>query len=144
MPNLFNIPSIPKISSINIPKKQNSAFLDKKTIREEENKFKENFSPKAKNKIFIIKKVTDREKEAAEEKKIKKYIYRGSKYRGVSRNGKTWQVLIMINRNKNYIGNFKSEDEAAKAYDEYAMKFHKNKARLNFSHQGFMKYVNKP
>jgi hypothetical protein len=24
------------------------------------------------------------------------------------------------------------------------MKYHKNKARLNFSHQGFIKYVNKP
>lgn len=144
MPNLLNVPPIPKFNSINVPKKQNSAFLNKKILREEENKLKENISPKTKNKIFIIKKVTDREKEAAEEKKMKKYIYRGSKYRGVSRNGKTWQVLIMINRNKNYIGNFKSEDEAAKAYDEYAMKFHKNKARLNFSHQGFMKYVNKP
>ncbi len=49
----------------------------------------------------------------------------------------------MINRNKNYIGNFKTEDEAAKAYDEYAMKFHKNKARLNFFHQGFITYENK-
>lgn len=144
MPNLLNTPPILKFKSTNIPKKQNTAFLNKKTIREEENKTKENISPKTKNKIFMIKKVSDREKEAAEEKKLKKYIYRGSKYRGVSRNGKTWQVLIMINRNKNYIGNFKSEDEAAKAYDEYAMKFHKNKARLNFSHQGFMKYVNKP
>ena len=144
MPNLLNVPPIPKFNSINTPKKQNTSLLNKKIIREEENKSKKNISPKPKNKIFIIKKVTDREKEAAEEKKMKKYIYRGSKYRGVSRNGKTWQVLIMINRNKNYIGNFKSEDEAAKAYDEYAMKFHKNKARLNFSHQGFMKYVNKP
>ena len=62
----------------------------------------------------------------------------------MSRNGKTWQVLIMVNRNKKYIGKFKSEDEAAKAYDEYAMKYHKNKARLNFEHQGFIKYVNKP
>jgi hypothetical protein len=99
---------------------------------------------KNKKKFFFIKKITDREKEAAEERSKKKYIYRGSKYRGVSRNGKTWQVLIMINRNKNYIGNFKSEVEAARAYDEYAMKFHKSKARLNFFHQGFMKYVNKP
>lgn len=99
---------------------------------------------KGKKKIFFIKKITDREKEAVEERNKKKYIYRGSRYRGVSRNGKTWQVLIMINRNKNYIGNFKSEVEAARAYDEYAMKFHKGKARLNFFHQGFMKYVNKP
>ena len=44
----------------------------------------------------------------------------------------------MINRNKNDIGNFKSEEEAAKAYDEYAMKFHKNKARVNFPHKGYL------
>lgn len=139
-----NPPPIQNVNSINIQKKQNTTLLNKKTSREEENKPKEILTPNNKNRIFSIKKITDREKEAAEEKKLKKYIYRGSKYRGVSRNGKTWQVLIMVNRNKNYIGNFKSEDEAAKVYDEYAMKYHKNKARLNFSHQGFIKYVNKP
>ena len=30
---------------------------------------------------------------------------RGSKYRGVSKNGNQWQVLIMINKKKRYIGN---------------------------------------
>ena len=130
-------------NSVNIQKKQ-ITLLNKKTSREEEKKNKKKFVIEQKAKIFSIKKVKDKEREAEEEKKLKKYIYRGSKYRGVSRNGKTWQVLIMVNRNKNYIGNFKSEDEAAKAYDEYAMKFHKNKARLNFAHQGFIKYVNKP
>ena len=141
MPNLSNINHIQNIE--NIPKKESTNFLNKKISREE-NIPNESNIPNNKIKIFNIKKIRDKEKEAEEEKKKKKYIYRGSKYRGVSRNGKTWQVLIMINRNKNYIGNFKSEDEAAKAYDEYAMKFHKNKARLNFSHQGFIKYVNKP
>lgn len=144
IPNLFNNFNNKKNTIINLQKEQNHNLLNKKTLREEENKVKENSKINNKKKIFFIKKITDREKEEAEEKKAKKYIYRGSKYRGVSRNGKTWQVLIMINRNKNYIGNFKSEDDAAKAYDEYAMKFHKNKARLNFSHQGFVKYVNKP
>ena len=149
--NFLNINHIPNpfqnenfnSNYINMQKKQ-TTLLNKKTSREEENKTKENLTSKNKDKIFSIKKVKDRQKEEDEEKKIKKYVYRGSKYRGVSRNGKTWQVLIMVNRNKNYIGNFKSEDEAAKAYDEYAMKFHKNKARLNFAHQGFIKYVNKP
>ena len=149
MPSLFSDYHIKKSSPINIVEEQNQTLLNKKTLREEEikekeNKVKEDSKIKNKKKIFFIKKVSDREKEAEVEKKMKKYIYRGSKYRGVSRNGKTWQVLIMINRNKNYIGNFKSEEEAAKAYDEYAMKFHKNKARLNFSHRGFVKYVNKP
>ena len=74
-----------------------------------------------------------------EDKKEKKknINYRSSKFRGVLRRGKSWQVFIMINRNKNYIGNFKSEEEAAKVYDKYAMKFHKEKARLNFPQQGY-------
>ena len=135
--------SIDNINSFNTTKNQDLFLLNKKTKRNEIES-KQNTVQNKKCKIFNIKKIKDREKEAQEEKRLKKYIYRGSKYRGVSRNGKTWQVLIMINRNKNYIGNFKSEEEAAKAYDEFAMKYHKNKARLNFSHQGFIKYVNKP
>ena len=142
--NLLNLPLFSNLNTFNISKTQNPKLLNKKINREEENESKKIASHHHKKKIFGIKKVVDREKEALEEKKSKKYIYRGSKYRGVSRNGKTWQVLIMINRNKKYIGNFKSEDEAAKAYDEYAMKFHKNKARLNFPHKGFINYVNKP
>ena len=143
--NIFNISrtviNSDNIQSLNDIKNKNIQFLNRKT-KGDNLELKDNLSSK-KQKIFSIKKVTDRKKEEIEEKKLKKYIYRGSKYRGVSRNGKTWQVLIMINRNKNYIGNFKSEDEAAKAYDEYAMKFHKNKARLNFFHQGFITYENK-
>ena len=142
--NLLNLPTFRNLNTSNISKTQNPKLLNKKINREEENESKEISSHHHKKKIFGIKKIVDREKEALEEKKSKKYIYRGSKYRGVSHNGKTWQVLIMINRNKISIGNFKSEDEAAKVYDEYAMKFHKNKARLNFYHQGFIKYVNKP
>lgn len=142
MPSL-QLSSFNNFNDINTAQKPDIILLNKKTQRDG-NEAKESSVKNNRCKIFSIKKIKDREKEAAEEKKLKKYIYRGSKYRGVSRNGKTWQVLIMINRNKNYIGNFKSEVEAAKAYDEYAMKYHKNKARLNFSHQGFIKYVNKP
>ena len=147
MPKLLNFNQIPKLSLINEQGMHTETYLNKKTLREEkmkERKLKDISTKKSKKKIFYIKKITDKEKEAGEEKKLKKYIYRGSKYRGVSRNGKTWQVLIMVNRNKNYFGNFKSEDEAAKKYDEYAMKYHKNKARLNFSHLGYTTYVNKP
>jgi hypothetical protein len=144
MPNM-RLSSFNNFNDINIAPKQDIVLLNKKTQRDgDTNETKQSSTKNKRSKIFAIKKIQDRDKEAAEEKKLKKYIYRGSKYRGVSRNGKTWQVLIMINRNKNYIGNFKSEVEAAKAYDEYAMKYHKNKARLNFSHQGFIKYVNKP
>ena len=35
---------------------------------------------------------------------------RSSKFRGVSKNGKQWQVLIMIKQKKRYIGNFSNEE----------------------------------
>jgi hypothetical protein len=109
-------------------------FINKKNKRNEE---KNEINQKnKKSQIFLIKKVRDKTKEI--EKDRIKSIFRKSKFRGVSRKGNRWQALIMINRKKNYIGNFKSEEEAAKVYDEYAMKYHKNKARLNFPHQGYL------
>lgn len=119
-------------------------FLSKKTLRKEsikEAKNKNVLNKDKDNKIFLITKIRNKE----EEKKLitrKKFRYRGSKYRGVTKNGKTWQVLIMINRSKKYFGHFRSEIEAAHAYDDLAMKFHKDKARLNFFHQGYIKHVN--
>jgi len=112
-------------------------FINRKTKRNEEKK--DINQEIKKEKIFLIKKVKDKGKEIEiDKKRIKKTIYQRSKFRGVTRKGKIWQALIMINRNKYYIGNFKSEEEAAKAYDEYAMKFHKNKTRLNFPHKGYL------
>ena len=111
-------------------------FINRKTKRNED---KKDINQENKKKIFLIKKVKDKDKEIEMDKKIiKKTIYRKSKFRGVSRKGNLWQALIMINRKQKYIGNFKSEEEAAKAYDEYAMKFHKNKARVNFPHKGYL------
>ena len=54
----------------------------------------------------------------------KKRGQRGSKYRGVSKNGNQWQVLIMINKKKRYIGN--------SFYDIVAIQNHGNKAKTNF------------
>ena len=121
----------------NEPNNLENIFINKKTKRNEE----KNQEIKKKNKIFSIKKVKDKSKEMEEDRKqlIKSMSsYKKSKFRGVLRKGKRWQAFIMINRNKNYIGNFKTEEEAAKVYDEYAMKFHKNKARLNFPHKGYL------
>jgi len=124
----------------NEPNNLENIFINKKTKRNEE-KNEEILEIKKKNKIFLIEKVKDKKKEMEEDKKkiIKSIsIYRKSRFRGVLRKGKRWQVFIMINRNKNYIGNFKTEEEAAKVYDEYAMEFHKDKARLNFPHKGYL------
>ena len=55
-----------------------------------------------------------------------------SKYRGVSRNGNNWQVLIMIKNKKYYLGTYPSEEIAAKIYDIVAIKSQGFKARTNF------------
>ena len=59
---------------------------------------------------------------------------RSSKFRGVSKNGKQWQVLIMIKQKKRYIGNFNNEIEAAREYDKIAIQFHGLKAKTNFEY----------
>ncbi len=55
-----------------------------------------------------------------------------SKYRGVSRNGIKWQILIMVNNKKYYIGSYLSEELAARVYDIHAIKMRGIKARTNF------------
>lgn len=60
--------------------------------------------------------------------------FRGSKYRGVSVNGKSWQVFIVINKIKWYAGWVNTEHEAAALYDKLAIIFHGLKAKTNFSY----------
>ena len=50
--------------------------------------------------------------------------FRGSNYRGVSVNGKSWQVFIVINKCKWYAGCVESEEKAAAIYDRLAIIFH--------------------
>lgn len=70
-------------------------------------------------------------------KKLKKINFitrkqRSSKYRGVSKNGSKWQALIMINHRKCFLGNYLSEDLAARIYDIQAIKNWGIKAKTNF------------
>ena len=122
--------------SINSSKK---IFPENNFLNKKRTKIIINNSPK--NKIFKITKIKDKISELKKEQlskiNISKSFKRSSKYRGVSRNGNKWQVLIMINRKKTYIGNYDSEEEAAKAYDQYAIKYHGDKARTNFFYQGY-------
>jgi len=46
---------------------------------------------------------------------------RGSRYRGVSKNGSKWQVMIVRGDIKKYIGAVESEEIAARFYDKYAL-----------------------
>ena len=59
---------------------------------------------------------------------------RGSKFRGVSRNGNQWQVLIMVNKKKRYVGSYSKEEDAARAYDKVALQNHGTKAKTNFDY----------
>ena len=59
---------------------------------------------------------------------------RTSKYRGVSKNGNQWQVLMMINKRKTYIGSYDSEAVAARIYDIISIKYRGIKARTNFKY----------
>ena len=59
---------------------------------------------------------------------------RSSRFRGVSKNGNQWQVLMMINNNKSYIGSYPSEELAARIYDILSLKNRGMKARTNFKY----------
>ena len=109
-----------------------TSYLNQKTQRKTSSS---NDRSKGSKPIFSIRKIHDKFAESKREKNIKSY-HRGSRFRGVSRNGGKWQVLIMINRQKTYVGNYDTEEEAARAYDEVAIKYHKEKARTNFKYEG--------
>lgn len=70
-------------------------------------------------------------------KKLKKinFVKRNkasSNYRGVSRNGSNWQVLIMVNNKRYYIGSYPCEELAARIYDIHAIKNRGIRAKTNF------------
>ena len=60
--------------------------------------------------------------------------FRGSRYRGISKNGNSWQILVMVNRKKQYLGTLPSESQAAKFYDKVAIQYQGIKAKTNFAY----------
>ena len=63
-----------------------------------------------------------------------KVIYKTSRYKGVSKNKKNWQVYIRINNINTYLGSYSSEKTAAKIYDIMAIKKNGIKAKTNFKY----------
>jgi len=54
-----------------------------------------------------------------------------SKYKGVQKSDKKWRVTIFLNGNRFHLGVFSDEIKAAIAYNEAAIKYHGEFARLN-------------
>jgi len=63
-----------------------------------------------------------------------KQTFRGSKYRGVSKNKKKWQILLSLSSLKQYIGGFLDEEDAAYQYDRKSIMIFGLKAKTNFSY----------
>ena len=57
---------------------------------------------------------------------------KSNKYRGVSRNRNNWQVFLMMNRRKTYIGAYPPEEIADIVYDIMSIKYRGLKAITNF------------
>jgi len=57
-----------------------------------------------------------------------------SQYVGVClcKKGKKWRANINYRNKQYFLGNYNTEEEAARAYDEKAIEFHKENAKLNF------------
>ena len=60
--------------------------------------------------------------------------FRGSRYRGISRNGTSWQILVMINRQKKYVGKLPSEEAAARFYDRVSIQYQGDLAKTNHAY----------
>jgi hypothetical protein len=66
--------------------------------------------------------------------KPKRRNARISRYKGVKRNkwSRRWYAEINYERKRIYLGTYDTEEQAARAYDRAARKYHKEFARLNF------------
>lgn len=74
--------------------------------------------------IVILKKISNDDKVVINAKKKSLFLQnrseRGSRFRGVSKNGRKWQVMIVKGQIKKYVGTISLEYQAARIYDKYS------------------------
>ena len=54
------------------------------------------------------------------------------RYKGITQRNGNWRAQITVNYRKKYLGTFKTEEEAARVYDDAARLFFGPNARVNF------------
>ena len=116
-------------------KKSIKKFINKKMIQNKNNKKIKVL--KNKKLVYVNSFLLNSDSASKNIKRLNKVIFiginrRGSKFRGVSRNGNQYQVLIMINKKKIYIGSYPVEEDAARIYDILTLKFRGIKAKTNY------------
>ncbi|TNV81277.1 hypothetical protein FGO68_gene5971 [Halteria grandinella] len=84
---------------------------------------------------IIIKSFNKKPKCSTLQSHVDSEAFRGSRYRGISKNGRnSWQVLVMVNRNKKYVGAIYDELKAARIYDQIAIQYQGIAAKTNFAY----------
>ena len=61
--------------------------------------------------------------------------YGTSKYKGVYLDGGSIRAIIKVNKKNTDLGSFKTQEDAARAYDKMAKEHHKEFAYLNFPNE---------
>ena len=97
-----------------------------------DNNLKEQIRIKKNNKIVFMNKYLINKK--AKKKDVIKKRFRKSMYRGVTKNGKKYQVIISYKKNSKYYGVYPTDEIAARAYDIISIKNKGIKACTNFKY----------
>lgn len=75
--------------------------------------------------VNTLDQITDNDEVVSKQKRKSAFLLnrsqRGSQYRGVSKNGRKWQVMIVKGTLKKYVGTIASEHDAARIYDKYSL-----------------------
>lgn len=118
---------INELKNINICSNEMTSEINKKDNLNNEIRVKKNNKFIYMNKLLIKPKIKPKEI-------IFKKKKRSSRYRGVSKNGNKWQVIISSKYNKGYIGSFETQEKAARVYDIISIKNKGIKARTNYEY----------